>query len=619
MTQTPSGLCVPGGLIADEDDLILDGGVKVDSYRSGEGPYGEGNQGSRGTVRAGQRVIQNGGSEVDGSVAADSPAGLGLVPPPADCRDLGNLNIGSDYTFEAGDYRVDQLNVNGRPEIRVKGTVRIWFKGINLAGTVGGDGALPLQLQLYALPDARTLNLNGGPTEFTGLVWAPNIPVNLNGSGDFYGACVGRQVIVNSRLAFHCDEDLESDCDGGHDHGHATATPVPTSTATLRASPSASPTVSITVTATWTATPTESASATPTVSPSVTGTASPTMTQTPSGLCVPGGLIADEDDLILDGGVKVDSYRSGEGPYGEGNQGSRGTVRAGQRVIQNGGSEVDGSVAADSPAGLGLVPPPADCRDLGNLNIGSDYTFEAGDYRVDQLNVNGRPEIRVKGTVRIWFKGINLAGTVGGDGALPLQLQLYALPDARTLNLNGGPTEFTGLVWAPNIPVNLNGSGDFYGACVGRQVIVNSRLAFHCDEDLESDCDGGHGDDHGFNSGPEGRDLGLSRAFIKESPTHVADLAGPGGLRAVPNPAHDRAAVFYQLDQGAKVVLLLIDLTGRTVAVRDLGWQPAGTSRLDWDLRDDAPGLYWVVARIDAGEGPAETRIFKLAILGGRN
>ena len=352
-----------------------------------------------------------------------------------------------------------------------------------------------------------------------------------------------------------------------------------------------------------TATPAVGGTATPTVME----TASPCGTRCPfSGLpCLARGFISNDADMVVNSGAWVDSYHSSLGVYGGANVEAHGDLQAADDIIVNGLSEVHGDLDRTEPAGLCPVPTPVHYIDLGELNIHGSYTFQAGDYVVDTINCNGTPSIRVHGgQVRIWFNNLNLAGSVGLDAERPSDLILFSRSTARQVNINGSSNFFTGVIFAPNIPVTLSGSGSYFGACVASRLVLNSSIGMHYDEDLGVGCRAAFG--------------GLKSARDRS--------AGKGGggryvlplgknLVAYPNPARVRMTVVFRLDRPGHLKLGLADLVGRTVGLRDLGLQDAGVNGLEWDLGKEAPGIYLLWATLDCGEGPQKLGLFKVAVV----
>ena len=310
--------------------------------------------------------------------------------------------------------------------------------------------------------------------------------------------------------------------------------------------------------------------------------------------------------MIINSGVTIDSYSSSAGPYGASNIGNNGNVQAATQITVNSGGVVHGTLYPNDPAGFTPVPTPTTYTNLGNLNIGSNMTFQAGNYLVNTLNVNGTPTISVQGgPVRIWFNSLNLAGIVGAGATTPSELIFFSLTTATQVNISGNGTTFTGVIFAPNIPVNIGGTGNYYGACMASRVIFNSVLAVHYDQDLGEGC----------MPGVPASDL-LMAAVKETAPMSWLPVVQNRPLVAVPNPARNKVTLFYQLDVPARYTVMLVDITGKTVDTMEMGWQPSGIGSVQWDLGRYAAGVYWLVGRSDNGQGAHHTALFKLALLG---
>jgi hypothetical protein len=79
-----------------------------------------------------------------------------------------------------------------------------------------------------------------------------------------------------------------------------------------------------------------------------------------------------------------------------------------------------------------------------------------------------------------------------------------------------------------------------------------------------------------------------------------------------PNPCHDRISIGFALDNERTVSLIVVDATGRKVAVLADGATTAGEHRLSWDRRVDserraASGVY--IVRLQSGNEILERKI----------
>jgi hypothetical protein len=277
-------------------------------------------------------------------------------------------------------------------------------------------------------------------------------------------------------------------------------------------------------------------------------------------------------------------------------------VRAGTQIVKNGNANIQGAQVQNSPSGLTPMPTPSTYVDLGDLTINgnANYSFAAGDYLVNTLNVNGNPTINVSGTVRIWFRSLNLAGNVGAGASTPSQLQFYSRVDAQQANLNG-TCKLTGVIFAPNIVINHSGNNGVYGALVGASVTLNGNVAVHYDEDLGSACSAG----------------GVSLARVGDPKVDFSTAWLPEGkpLIAVPNPSKGESLAVFKLPQSGDVTLTLLNIAGeRALRIQSHGLS-AGENNLPLDLSHVAPGVYILVLEGPSDFGPKVLAQFKMAVV----
>jgi hypothetical protein len=200
-------------VIANTSNVVIGGGVRIDSYQSSLGPYGGSNVGSAAVVQAATTISNNGGV-VRGTLRPNTPAGLAVVPVPSGARNLplgsttpGSVNISSvaqSITLAPGNYVAANLSVNAPGAIRVSpaGEVRIWVTGsLNLGGNLNANG-IPKNLT-FLVTSSGFVNINGGGA-FFGLLYAPTSAVNVN--GPVFGTVIGRSVVLNSGSAVHFDQ-----------------------------------------------------------------------------------------------------------------------------------------------------------------------------------------------------------------------------------------------------------------------------------------------------------------------------------------------------------------------------------------------------------------------------
>jgi sugar lactone lactonase YvrE len=95
----------------------------------------------------------------------------------------------------------------------------------------------------------------------------------------------------------------------------------------------------------------------------------------------------------------------------------------------------------------------------------------------------------------------------------------------------------------------------------------------------------------------------------------LAPLPTKDSVISAPNPSRGSMLVSVALTAPGHTRLQLMDLNGRMVLEKDLGDLPAGTQRLDLDLRGQASGLYFILVLQDRGEGWVKRASFKAALV----
>ncbi len=149
----------------------------------------------QGDVQAGGAIIKNGNAAITGNQTPRTPAGLAVVPAPADAKNLGNFVVSGTVTLPAGNYVASSFNMNGGSTLKVSGGVaQIWVSGgVNLTGTANAGGD-PTNLELL-LTGNQGVNVNGN-TNFTGFIYAPTASVLIGAIVN--GSVVGSSTTLNS-------------------------------------------------------------------------------------------------------------------------------------------------------------------------------------------------------------------------------------------------------------------------------------------------------------------------------------------------------------------------------------------------------------------------------------
>lgn len=214
------------GLFADEGAEVS-GTAAIDSFDSATSLPGE-----NGDVRSNGSVFVDTGASVAGDVAAESASILGTVTGtvsqgvaplellpvdvPAAAHDLGSLDVGNDDTvvLAPGSYRVDELIVGSDGHLVVDnaaGPVTLYVtEKVDVQSTLGIETAAadPERFAVYVAEGADVKISN--EATFHGVVYAPGAEVEVSGSGELFGAFVGRNVKVTGDALVHYDENLQA-------------------------------------------------------------------------------------------------------------------------------------------------------------------------------------------------------------------------------------------------------------------------------------------------------------------------------------------------------------------------------------------------------------------------
>jgi hypothetical protein len=217
----------------------------------------------------------------------------------------------------------------------------------------------------------------------------------------------------------------------------------------------------------------------PTVSPS------PTATNTPGPVCLSRAIVAASGSVLLNSGALVDSYNSGNGPYGSGNILGNGDVQASQNITNNGGT-IHGQQYPNTTSTYTPIPTPsANLINLGNLivNSGQTVSLQAGSYLAGDVNVNSNGILNAQGPVLVWYTGnLNLGGQVSPSSGKPNDIWFIGLSRSGNVNFNGGSVT-QAVIFAPNAQANLNGA--LWGSLVCASVNLNSGAHLAYDESLK--------------------------------------------------------------------------------------------------------------------------------------
>lgn len=183
------------------------------------------------------------------SVSTDFTANLENVTAPTTGTTLSAIN--SSVSFSGGTWRIPSITLNSFEQMNVTGNVTIVItgaagtSGISITGHAGINLASGATLKIYAEADIDIegnglLNPNSQPSSFqlwgtstssipqdvkiagngtlSGLCYAPNADLSINGNGDVCGSFVANTIRVTGNAAFHYDESLDK-FDTGNPYG----------------------------------------------------------------------------------------------------------------------------------------------------------------------------------------------------------------------------------------------------------------------------------------------------------------------------------------------------------------------------------------------------------------
>jgi Tfp pilus assembly protein PilX len=230
------------------DALDLGGTVLVDSYDPDLGPYGGTNIGSQGSVGSNATVTVNGAVTIKGDLAY-GPSGSSNIssnstvtgsiiqlPAPRYFPPIPSFSVGTTNLNPKNGTTTINPGYYGAITIGAKGILALnpgvyYFDSITEAatGSLQINGSLDQDTTIFVktsldLSGQGVVNLNGDPTRLTVYyagtdtlkvaggasafveVYAPNSPLQLVGTSNFYGSFIGKTVAVGGTPDIHFDE-----------------------------------------------------------------------------------------------------------------------------------------------------------------------------------------------------------------------------------------------------------------------------------------------------------------------------------------------------------------------------------------------------------------------------
>jgi len=226
------------------DWVQLGGTVLIDSYDPAFGPYGGANIGDNGAIGSDGYITANGTVDIQGDVAYFDAANSNISStctvtgdiinlqekrefPPIPSFTVGATNITKNSTgtttinpgaygtvnvkkgellLSPGTYYFDSISDSANGHIAISGNTTIYVK-TNL--DLGGSGVFnptgdPTLLTVYYSGTSEA-KIHGNPEAFVE-IYAPNAPMKLVGTSDFYGSFVGKTVTIQGTPKVHFDE-----------------------------------------------------------------------------------------------------------------------------------------------------------------------------------------------------------------------------------------------------------------------------------------------------------------------------------------------------------------------------------------------------------------------------
>lgn len=244
-----AALCGP---LVGIDSIEMHGTPETDSFRSSVGSYAAQTPGENGDICSDGSINVVGAARVNGDAnpgkdhqtnvvgAAEvtgntDPRTRPLNLPSVDTSDVANSNNNDDlpmfqrgplflspldanrnfsltgnvsYDIPPGDYYFNDLTLTGQSSLNVSGRTRIYLTGD--LSTAGGRLA-----NSTGIADNLQVLMTGGDATITGnadmyaVIYGPNSDIRIQGTGQLYGAVVGRTLAMRGTGDAHYDEDLD--------------------------------------------------------------------------------------------------------------------------------------------------------------------------------------------------------------------------------------------------------------------------------------------------------------------------------------------------------------------------------------------------------------------------
>jgi hypothetical protein len=254
VARLQSGLCGP---LVGIDWINVAGTPSTDSYDSSEAPYDADTAGQRGSLCSdgdiaivGNATINGnanpgkdcsttivGSAEVSGNTKPrTSPLkmppvdpgdaattndnsslplipGRGRSPGQSPVDDDGNFTLGANTTYHIppGTYHFRDFTLTGQATINVSGETVIYVTGnLNTAGgRLANSTLVPSNLLVLMTGEHGHTATVIGNAQFHGVIYGPEVDITITGTGDLFGACVGKTLTMQGTGDAHYDEALD--------------------------------------------------------------------------------------------------------------------------------------------------------------------------------------------------------------------------------------------------------------------------------------------------------------------------------------------------------------------------------------------------------------------------
>lgn len=246
------GLCGP---LIGVDSIDMAGTPTTDSYKSSQGPYGTAEIGRNGNLCSDGPIDVVGAATVNGSAnpgkgyqtsvsgaasvtgntdprnrplnlpavdasdaeAANDNANLPLTDGPGPPRSVvdadGNFTLSArtTYSMPAGTYHFRDFRLTGQATLNIDGPTTIYVTG-NLdtaGGAIANATFVPNNLKILMTGEDGSTATIVGNANFHGAIYAPEVDVTIVGTGQIFGACVGKTLTIRGTGDVHYDENLD--------------------------------------------------------------------------------------------------------------------------------------------------------------------------------------------------------------------------------------------------------------------------------------------------------------------------------------------------------------------------------------------------------------------------